>query len=157
MDIKGKFKALVVKLANSYNQANDGNTANLDLEVGLTRGEVADRFGSDFAGLCFCSTQVNQTDSGDEIVHMVDTFKPGRKVVCQKHAIRLGDVTVSAQPQVLKVSTVQGKELVDLTIRVPVDADGELGSGLWSAVGETIDVEFSPQQQQLELVERKAE
>ena len=155
MRIQGKLKAEIVKLVNVWNQANDGKTAQVDIDVTVTQPDCERVFGDALARLAFATMTIikAQDDDGqDEIAHLADTLKPGRKLVAAKHVIIFGDVETIAQPKVMRVTPVQGEERVTIRIRVPVDAGAKkLRNLLWDSVGQTVDVSLNPQQQSLPL------
>lgn len=158
MKIEAKTKADLVALHIKSNQSHDGREAYADIDVsGVDRETAVDKFGEEFADLAFSTMRVTEDDDGGQHVgFLVDSIKPGKRVVCEKHGIEICGESLSAQPELLKIRTVDGAEKVVPRFRIPVPVDkGELLAKLTSNVGQVVDVHFSPQQQQLDFSIRR--
>lgn len=151
--IKGKTKADVRKLAVTSNQKKDGLTAELDLEITTTEKQCAALFGADFARLAFGSTFEVDGEDGSEFVHLAKSITAGARFRLAKHVIKLDGYEVIAQPVLRKIYPIEKSDRVTTSIRMPIHVgeDESLGGRLVALVGETVEIHFSPAQQELPL------
>jgi len=148
MKIQGKFPADVVGFCIKRNQAHDGREAFVDIEVGVERQEAAARFGEEFETLAFATLFVREDEDGSKSeTFLVDTIKPNKRVVFERHVIELEKKRIETQPELLSISTVDGYPKVVAKIRLPIDVSkADLINDLVQKVGKTISTEFNPEQ-----------
>lgn len=156
MEIKGKMAADLVAYTIRRNKSHDGKTAHLDLDVGVSEQDAAKRFGDAFRTLAFATMHVEETEDGEHTYSFLqDAIKPGKRVVCERHVISIGEHEVSAQPTVLAIRPVDGANRVTVRLRIPLDPKQGEKIGITSmAWKETVPIEFSPQQAQFAFVEQ---
>src|SRR3990167_6393078 len=104
MKIKGKLNADVKQVIVKQNQSNDGREAFIDLDAGVTKDEAEKKFGEDFATMAFSTMRVMEADPDaeddvDAIAFLVDSIKPGSRVVFELHTIDIDGEEVVAQPE----------------------------------------------------------
>ncbi len=155
MKIKGKLNADIVGFAIKRNKSHDGSEAAVDIDVGVTEEDAKEKFGADFHVLAFGTMRVMEAEGDDDvdaIAFMQDTIKPGSRVVFESHKIKLDGETITEQPELLSIKTVDGEARVIARLRIPVKTDKTAAiNSLVQSVGKTVKVEFNPQQGELEL------
>ncbi len=151
MNIETKTSADVVALTIKSNTQNDGKEAYVDVEIGVDQPEATAKFGEEFEGLAFSSMRLHDTGEETKVIHLQDTIKPGKRVVLEKHVIDFNGTVVKALPQLLSIRTIDGADRVVAKVRVPLDVGTKLVTELTELVGKMVDMEFSPQQQVLDL------
>lgn len=157
MKIKSKLNADIVAFNIKRNSAHDGREAYVDLEVSVRHEEAAKKFGEEFAALAFSTMRTivaGEDDEGDKIGFLVDDIKPGKNLVYERHIVAIGEDKdeITAQPELLKISPVDGEQRVIAKIRLPVDVTkAGLISKLTKSVGQTVKVEFNPSQGELKF------
>ena len=143
-------------------QTKDGREAFVDIDFAVSQEVAAVQWGEEFAALAFSTMRVIGSDPNDDedsrIGFLFDSVKPGKKAcVCEVHEIRLLDQRFEAQPELLRVTPVDGEAEVIARLRVPLDAGREnLISELAAKVGTGIKIEFDPKQTSLSFVPRAA-
>lgn len=161
MRLKLKTSADLVKYTCKRNKEHDGREATIDLEVNV-RKEDASKWGEDFEALAFATMRVmgpaenDDDDEGDSVGFLVDTIKPGKRLVMELHELVLEGSKLEAQPELRAIRTVDGKARVTACLRIPVPVEKRvLVQVLTEKVGQVIKVEFEPTQAQFEFT-RKA-
>jgi hypothetical protein len=144
-------------------QTKDGREAFVDIDFAVSQEVAAVQWGEEFAALAFSTMRVTEADRDDDedsrIEFLFDSVKPGKKAcVFEVHVIKLLDQRrFDAQPELLKVTPVDGEAEVIARLRVPLDAGREnLISDLAAKVGTSIKIEFDPKQKSLSFVPRAA-
>jgi len=154
MKIILKTAADIVGFQIKRNKTHDGREASVDLDIGVKR-EDASKFGEEFEALAFATMRVmeNDKDGGNSFSFLVDSIKPGHRVVYEQHRIKIAGQNISEQPELLGIRTVDGEARVVVRVRIPIGVDkAALISELATKVGQTIKVEFEPQQAGFEFV-----
>ena len=152
MKIEGKLSADIKQVIVKQNQSNDGREAFIDLDAGVTKDEAEKKFGEDFATMAFSTMRVMEADPDaeddvDAIAFLVDSIKPGSRVVFELHTIDIDGEEVVAQPELRGVKTVDGEARVIAQLRVPVDVSKKaLLNQLVGNVGKTVKIGFIPVQ-----------
>ncbi len=155
MDISGKLNGEIVKYSNKSNKKHDGTTAQVDVAFILNQAGVETHFGPDVAQAAFGSMQVSEGEDGNVgYRHLQDAIKLARKSnVFQKHQVTLSgedeSFDIQAQPSVIDISTIQGLEQVEITVRIPIDSGTDASSWCDAMVGNTIGTRWAPMQQQM--------
>lgn len=155
MDLSGKWNGDVTGFAIKANKSHDGREAFVDVEISVKQDEAEKKLGADFAALAFSTLRVIEADPDDEESHdgfafLVDSVKPGRRVVCQLHRVVIGDEEVTVQPELRGIRTIDGEARVVAQIRIPVDVSKKaLLNSLTGQVGQTLKIEFEPAQGKL--------
>lgn len=143
-------------------QTKDGREAFVDIDFAVSQELAAVQWGEEFAALAFSTMRVTEVDRDDDedsrIEFLFDSVKPGKKAcVFEVHEIKLLDQRFDAQPELLKVTPVDGEAEVIARLRVPVDAGREnLISELAAKVGTGVKIEFDPKQKSLSFAPRAA-
>lgn len=146
MRLQLKTVSDVVGLSIKRNKAHDGREAFVDLEIAVKQNE-ASKWGEDFEALAFATMRVNEDDSGNSIAFLVDTIKPGHRVVFEHHAVNIAGQQINEQPELMNIRTVDGEARVIARVRLPISVDKTaLINELITKVGQTVSVEFNPQQ-----------
>ena len=153
MNVKGKTKGDATQLVVKSNQKNDGYKAELDVDISTTRKQCEKLFGEEFAALAFGQMLEVEGEGGLETIHLAASITAAKRFRLGKHVINLNGYEVIAQPQLRKISPVQKSDRVVTHVRMPVHVgeDEGLGAQLVSLVGETVEINFSPAQQDLPL------
>lgn len=149
MKITGKFSADVVGKHVKRNGAHDGKEATFDAEISLNRDDAREKFGEQFETLAFSTLHVHEDEDGENShAFLVDSIKPGRNAVFERHKIKIGKFTVEDQPTVLSIKPINGTDRVMVKIRIAYDTNKtELSSVIEEAVGgSVVKLEFSPAQ-----------
>lgn len=155
MKITGKLSADVVGLTIKRNQAHDGTEAQLDIELGADEDTCSEIYGETFKALAFSTMQVvDDPETGKQIGHLVDSIKPGKRVVCEAHEVALGDLKIRCQPQILNIKPVDGKPSAVVKIRLEIESAQV--APLVDKINKVIKVEFNPAQGELGLEGRAA-
>jgi hypothetical protein len=157
---KGRMVADLVNLEVKSNKNNDGREASVDLDISIKQDAAKESFGDDFATLAFATMQTvdGPNDTGDSIVFLVDSIKPGQRVVFEKHRIELEEQVFDAQPRMLAIRTVKGEARVVARVRIPIDVGRDkLLSVLAGKVGTTVKINFDPQQPGFDFKPRAAD
>jgi len=153
MKITGKLAADIVGFSIKRNKAHDGSEAAVDIEVSVSEDDAKGKFGDDFHTLAFGTMRVVEAEGDDDvdaISFMQDTIKPGSRVVFEGHKIKLDGQTITEQPELLSIKTVDGEARIIARLRLPVKTDNTAAiNSLVQSVGETVKCEFNPQQGEL--------
>jgi len=148
MKLNGKLKAEVLQVLARKNKSNDGQHAEVLFVATLSRDEVKSILGEEFDALAFGAmvtralADADGNKDGDELVHLADTVKPGRKLVMEMHVIKALGLNDKLQPEIKKIEPVQGAEEVKLTFAVGFPVNEE--SGLLANIGKTRTISFDP-------------
>jgi hypothetical protein len=143
----GDVKQFIIKRNNEAN----GREALVDIDLGVKK-ENADNWGPDFLALAFSTMRVmepaeDDEDSGNTIGYLVDTIKPGKRLVVENHEIEIDGYKFKTQPELKNIKTIDGVEAVVVCMRIPIAIDNkELLDLLTSKVGSIVKIEFSPLQ-----------
>lgn len=164
MRIDGKINGKFTKQGWASNQSKDGQSMWVEFTCRCDVETCETIFGSGFAHeVAFagmvevpCTDADGKEDGSVEIVHMIKDPKPSAKVVMEMHKIKmLGKLLDGLQPTIANTRPIQGEQLVDIFIRIPIPI--EKGSDYPSKVinscmsGKSHTVEFSPKQGDLPL------
>lgn len=162
MKIEGKLTGEVKGVIITRNITRDGQMANVDFVVRVTRDQCAEQFGELFTDSVAFSGMVERTDDDGNIEYVhLNTPKMTSKMVVEMHDIKLwGRKLTGVQPDVTP-KPVQGEPKVDVVIRIPVDI-GEHDAFDLSVVratkqGNKVKAEFNPKQGGLALAPRQTE
>jgi len=159
MQIKGKFSADVTAFSVRRNNTHDGKEGFATFDIGVDKDEAIKKLGQDFHDLAFATMRVIEAEGEndtDRIGFLQDTIKPGKSVVFPRHKIELDGHNIDEQPEMLGIKTVDGAQRVIATVRVPIDTGKkQLVSHLVHNVGNSLKIEFEPQQGVLPLAPRK--
>ena len=159
MRVEGKLNCDLRQVIVKQNQSSDGQEAFLDLDAGVTKDEAEKKFGEDFASLAFSTMRVLEAQDDDEtdaIAFLVDSIKPGSRVVFELHTIDIDGEEITAQPELRGIKTVDGEARVIAQLRIPVDVSKKaLLNQLVGNVGKTVKVSFTPAQGSLDFAEAK--
>lgn len=149
MKIQGKMSADVVGITIKRNKSHDGKEAHLDLEVGIDAETCAETWGDDLRTLAFSGMRIESDEDGEDgYRHLMDTIKPGSRVVYEHHEVKIhGAGKIRCQPQLLRISTIDGKP--SGVVRLRLDIEAARAAELTDKVGATIKVEFNPSQGEL--------
>ena len=112
MRVEGKLNCDLRQVIVKQNQSSDGQEAFLDLDAGVTKDEAEKKFGEDFASLAFSTMRVLEAQDDDEtdaIAFLVDSIKPGSRVVFELHTIDIDGEEITAQPELRGIKTVDGE------------------------------------------------
>lgn len=156
MKLKFKTPADLVAFAIKRNKAHDGREATVDLDIGVKQ-EDAGKWGDDFESLAFATMRVmeDEKDGGNSVAFLVDSIKPGHRVVFERHTVNIAGQKINEQPELLSIRTVDGEARVVARVRLPISVDKQiLLNELVSKVGQTIKVEFEPAQGQFEFANK---
>jgi hypothetical protein len=156
MKLKLKTPADIVGFTIRRNKSHDGREAAVDLEIGVKQDD-ASKWGEDFKALAFATMRVmeHEKDGGNSVAFLVDSIKPGHRVVFERHTVNIAGQKINEQPELLSIRTVDGEARVVARIRLPVAAEkAALISELVTKVSQTVRVEFEPQQGQFEFTHK---
>ncbi len=152
-NVKGKCEAEEVALR--FKKHKRGVTADFDLLITRTEKQCSSLFGEDFAKLAFGQMAEIQTEDGPEVIHLAKSITATERFRLGKHLVKVDGYEMIVTPKLQKVYPVEKSDRVVVAVRMPVlVGDDDLGAKLvefWQA--DSIDLEFSPQQQDLPLGE----
>ena len=157
MEIRGKVTGEITDFHVKWNKSNDGTEATVDVEFPVAEEHAEELLGEDFKTMAFSTMRVVEADVGDEddvdtVGHLVDSIKPGRRVVFQQHIVKLEGQEIRTQPKMLRVGMVDGERKVMVKLRLPIDTSkASLVSWLVGNVGKAVKAEFNPQQATFEF------
>jgi hypothetical protein len=155
LKIKGKFSADLVAFGIKRNQAHDGRSGHVDIDIGVEQEEAASKFGADFESLAFATMRVMEAvddDDTDAIAFLQDSIKPGKRCVFERHQINIAGHKIDDQPDILGIKPVDGSRKVVVRIRIGIDVEkSENVTYFGQHIGETVKVEFNPKQGELDL------
>lgn len=113
------------------------------LKVKMTEEEAVDNFGSSFSDVAFSGLQKD----GEEITHGFKSINTA--FVFDKHLVEICGKKFPVKPEVPKISSVEGEELVEIEIIIPLPITlntKEFYSELLLAIGASKEVEFALEQ-----------
>jgi hypothetical protein len=153
MKLKLKTPADIVGFNIKRNKSHDGREAVVDLEIGVKQDD-ASKWGEEFKALAFATMRVmeNEKDGGNSVAFLVDSIKPGHRVVFERHTVNIAGQKINEQPEMMSIRTVDGEARVVARIRLPIAVEkAALIGELVTKVGQTVRVEFEPEQVQFEF------
>ena len=154
MEFSGKWTAYVTGFQIKANASHDGQEAHVDLEIGIKQEEAENKLGKDFATMAFSTMRVMEAqgdEDTDAIAFLVDSVKPGHRVVFPLHAIDIDGQEITAQPELRGIKTVDGEARVIAQLRIPVDVSKKamLNKIIGQVGGSPIKIDLSPVQGKL--------
>jgi hypothetical protein len=153
LTIKAKCKAEIQDFRVKKNQRADGKTAQVEIAIARSEKQAAKFLGEEFAKLAFGTLVQAEGEDGPEWVHLAKTITASQRFRLAKHVVMLEDRKAITKPSIQKILPVEKSDRVLVIVRLQVPTDQEVISWLPGIVGETIDVEFSPTQQDLPGIE----
>jgi len=156
MKIRLKTPADIAGFSIKRNKTHDGREATVDLEMSVKHEDAA-KWGEDFESLAFATMRVmeDEKDGGNSVTFLVDSIKPGHRVVFELHTVSIVGQQVNEKPELLGIRTVDGEARVVARVRLPIPVEKQgLISELVTKIGQTVRVEFEPQQGQFEFTSK---
>lgn len=161
MKVTGKHRADFVGLNVPRNQSNSGLLGYLDLEIGVDAETCATDWGEDFKALVFATVrEVTDEDTGEVVVgSLLDSVKPGKRVVYEHHDVIVAGVKTRCQPDILRATMVPRKAAAVVKLRLTFELRElkKILEHIAKKPAAMLDVEFEPAQMGLGFNVTKAE
>jgi hypothetical protein len=165
MKLSSKFTGDIVGVTIKRNKSQDGRDAFVDFDIGIDQAVAKEKWGDDFASLAFSTMRViapdpdgDDEEEGNHIGFLVDSVKPNKKFVFERHQVELEEERFECQPELLVIHMVDGAARVNARLRLPIDVgQTKLLSRLCEKVGKTVNVTFNPKQAGFEFAKAKPE
>ena len=151
MKIDAKLRGDLVAIPFNYNEDTNHRSFSPTIRVGCTAAEAVKKFGQAFERIAF------GTLKKDSNVFGYKSMTPA--LVCEIHKLTIcGSDGGAVQPEIKKITPIEGKCEVTVDIRLPISIKGRkaLAGAVAMEFGSVIEVELEASQMDLELPTAKA-